>query len=88
MDPGVEPVGVPQTTNRDPGLDECLLDGVLRRVVAPQDEACHAVQPLGGFGDEGGERFVVALLGANDEISLHRALPRRFAVPVWHAHRV
>src|SRR6185503_19365354 len=74
MDPRLEAIRIPEAPDRDPGLDERLLDRVLGQLVLAEDQPRDAVPALQRARDEGRERFAVPVLGVGDEVSLHRAL--------------
>ena len=67
VQPGVEGAGVAQAPDLPPGLDEGVLDGILRGIPIAQDASRDRVQPVVCGGREGIERLVVASLCAFDE---------------------
>ena len=74
MEPGVEGVGVAQTPEVAPGLDERVLNRILRRIPVAQDPPRDRVQAVVCGGREGIECLVVAPLCAFDEFGRHRRL--------------
>ena len=72
MEPGVESVGIPDGADVQPCGHQGLLDGVGREVVTAQDQSGGPLQPVERIRGERRECVVVAVPGAEDEISLHR----------------
>ena len=72
VEPGVESVGIANRADVQPGGQERVLDGIGRSVVTSQDQPCRSMQAIERTRGERGEGVVVAVSGAEDEVSLHR----------------
>ena len=76
VDPGREPIGIAQSRQVSPGLDQRLLDRVARELRVVEDQSGRCVQPRDGPVDEHGEGVMIASSGPLDELSLvHRRPP-------------
>jgi succinyl-CoA synthetase beta subunit len=77
MQPGIEPVGIPERGQITPGPDERVLDGILGPFDIPEHEPGGRIQT----GDRGacqlGEGVMIAFPRSLHEVSLHHA-PRRW----------
>jgi hypothetical protein len=70
IEPGIEPVRVPETREVTPGPDEGLLDRVARELRVPDNESGCRVQPRERRVDEAREGVMIASLCSPDEVSL------------------
>jgi hypothetical protein len=72
VQPCVEGAGIAQTPDLAPGLDQRVLNGVLRGIPIAQDPPRDRVQPVVCGGREDIESLVIAPLCAFDELGRHR----------------
>jgi hypothetical protein len=77
VEPRIEPSWVPETPKSDPRPDQGILDGVLRGVLAAQDETGGDEKLLDAAGHEDRECLMVARLGSDHEFALLQLRPRR-----------
>ena len=70
MQPGVEPVRITKSGQVPPGAKESFLDGVVREIGVPEDQACRCVQPRQAPIDEQREGVVIAPLRSVDDAPL------------------
>ena len=71
VEPGLEAVRIPQGRQVPPASDHRLLDGVLRAVGIPKDEAGGGVEPSHAGASEHGEGVMITLLRPLHEVPLH-----------------
>ena len=71
IDPGLEPIGVPQLRQVSPRLQQRLLGGILGECRVAQDPARHRVQGVADASDQLVERLFVAVHRPLDELALH-----------------
>jgi hypothetical protein len=77
MQPGVEPVGVPEAPDVLPGADERVLHDVLGQRAVAQDQPSRLIQAVGPADRQRRKRVKVALLRPFDKLSLDRRVPKR-----------
>ena len=70
MQPGVEPLGVAEAANVEPGVDQGFLDRVLRPFLVAQDQSSCREQARDDRGGERRERLVIAGPRPLDELPL------------------
>ena len=70
MEPGLEPIRIPECRQVPPGAEESLLDRVSREFVVPEDESGRRVQPRDGSAGKHGEGVMIASPRSFDELSL------------------
>ncbi len=87
MKPGVELLGISKTPELPPGLEQRVLDRILRRIPVAEDPSRDRVQPVVGGGREAFECLVVAPLCAFDELGRH-SLPFSVAAGLSRVHPV
>src|SRR3954471_22043865 len=78
MHPGVELVGIAESPDAAPGLDECVLDGILGARCIPEDQSSDGIEVRDATRRELRERVEIAVPGELHEVS-HRAIPIRRA---------
>ena len=86
MEPRVEWVGVAQTTQVQPGLQEGVLDGVGCLLVVAEDEPGRRVQAVRSAGRQRGEGTHVALLRPYHRVTRHSFDHRRGDPPAALVH--
>ena len=69
--PGVEALRIAEARQVAPGMDECLLHGILGHVTVSEDQACDREEAVGGVDRERLEGAVITALGRLDEASIH-----------------
>ncbi len=70
VEPGVPAVRVTQDRQAPPGVDQGILDGILRLVRVMKQDPRDGVEPIGGGRRENLEGFVVTTPCCFDEIAL------------------
>jgi hypothetical protein len=73
MEPGVEPVRVPQATQVEPRPEERVLDGIGGLLVVAEDQSGGREEAISPAGRERGEGIDIAFSRPNHQVSLHRS---------------
>jgi len=79
--PCIESLRVTQARQFTPGVDECLLHGILREMGVAEDQPGDREEPVRGTDRERFERVVITALGRLDEASIHSGTSGRR--PIW-----
>jgi len=74
VQPRLEAVGVPQSTNLAPGGQQRSLDGVVGMVEVAQDSERDRHAPVAGHAGEGVEGLSIAPLRLSDQVCVHPSL--------------
>ena len=81
MDPGLEPVRLPQVRDPTPGEDEGVLQRVLGERRVAQDPLGDRVERIADLVHQDGERLAISPTGLLDQVSIH--LDLRSPRPRW-----
>ena len=77
MEPRIEPIGIAQSRELSPCVNERFLDGVLGPLPVPQDEGRDREETVAGSHRESLEGLVITAPHRFHDIALHRLLHRR-----------
>jgi hypothetical protein len=77
MEPGVQAIGVAQSRQVAPGLDQRILDCVLGTIGVAEYQPSQCIHSGDDVLDQDAERFPISLLGSAHELVVHRLDPFR-----------